>query len=126
MLTWPGTSTAGVWTGPLGRPAPTGVPVPSWPGEQGQQLCAGMELALEGSTDYPRLLAWGAVMGLEGTPLVQQRELLHLLGLIVPFKWRVPGSMAGTKPVGISSDLEALYLHSPHFPAPVLYHPGQD
>ena len=99
---------------------------PLLPGEQGQQLCQGMGLALEGSTDYPRLLAWGAVMGLEGASLVQQRELLHLLGLIVPFKWRVPGSMAGTKPVSISSDLEALHLLSHHFSAPVLSHPGQD
>ena len=76
---------------------------PLLPGEQGQQLCQGMGLCLEGATDYPRLLAWGAVMGLEGASLVQQRELLHLLGYVVPFKWRVPGSMAGIKPVSISS-----------------------
>ena len=74
---------------------------PLLPGEQGQHLCMGMGLCLEGATDYPRLLAWGAVMGLEGASLVQQRELLHLLGYVVPFKWRVPGSTAGSKPVSI-------------------------
>ena len=86
---------------------------PLLPGEQGQQMCAGMGLALEGSTDYPRLLAWGAMMGLEGTPLVQQRELLHLLGYVVPFKWRIPGSMAGTKPVSILPNLATCLLFHP-------------
>ena len=69
----------------------------------------GMGLCLEGATDYPRLLAWGAVMGLEGASLVQQRELLHLLGYVVPFKWRVPGSTAGSKPVSILLVMFDLY-----------------
>ena len=72
---------------------------PLLPGEQGQHLCMGMGLCLEGATDYPRLLAWGAVMGLEGASLVQQRELLHLLGYVVPFKFWVPGSSTGSNPV---------------------------
>ena len=76
---------------------------PLLPGGQGQHLCMGMGLCLEGATDYPRLLAWGAVMGLEGASLVQQRELLHLLGYVVPFKWRVPGSTAGSKPVSVQT-----------------------
>ena len=39
------------------------------PGEQGQQVCAGLGLEVASS---PFLLSWTAVMSMEGAPLVQQ------------------------------------------------------
>ena len=76
------------------------------PGEQGQHVYTGLGLGLEGAS-YPVLLSWTGVMCLEGATLVQQRQLLSLLGYVVPFKWRVPGSTAHVNPVSISVDLSS-------------------
>ena len=54
------------------------------PGEQGQWVVQAM-----GYCDAtPFLYLWGAIMGLEGTPFKDQRQLLTCLGWVVPFRFR--------------------------------------
>ena len=54
------------------------------PGEQGQWPVQGMGYG----DSTPHLYCWGAIMGMEGTPFEDQRQLLTCLGWIVPFRFK--------------------------------------